>query len=184
MEESVLTNAVSYDDSWLSMPFAENWKETYDFAKKHIEDNFNKKLASHMVDDIKAVLYYLVHDGNAYEDMVLNTAVLYLLVKKTGYNINLIEKDYDKFTYEGIKLLLDRENPDYLKNIFENDDFAYLNKIKLAEYIATLNKLSNSEDVVEKTRKKKLIEHVIKTFNGKTHRGLMALLKQTLKDFN
>ncbi|MBQ9792818.1 MAG: hypothetical protein IJW32_03665 [Clostridia bacterium] len=184
MEEKVLTNAVSYDDSWLSMPFTGNWKETYYFAKNNIKDNFNKKLASHIVDDIKAVLYHLVHDGNTYEDMVLNTAVLYLLVKKTGYDINLIQKKYDKFTYEGVKLLLDRENPDYLKNTFENDDFAYLNKIKLAEYIASLNKLTNSKDVVEKTRKKKLVEYVVKTFEGKTHRGLMTLLKQTLKDFN
>lgn len=184
MEENFLTNAVSYDDSWLSMPFTGNWKETYYFAKNYIKDNFNKKLSSAMVDNIRAVLYYLVHNGNAYEDLVLNTAILYLLVKKTGYDINLIQKNYDKFTYEGVKLLLDRENPDYLKNTFENDDFAYLNKIKLAEYIASLNKLTNSKDVFEKTRKKKLIEHVIKTFDGKTHKGLMTLLKQTLKDFN
>ena len=55
MEEQILSNAVSYDESWLSMPFCDKWKETYNFAKKHITENFNKKLASHFVDDIKAV---------------------------------------------------------------------------------------------------------------------------------
>ena len=184
MEEQILSNAVSYDESWLSMPFCDKWKETYNFAKKHITENFNKKLASHFVDDIKAVLYNLVYHGKTYEDMVLNTAVLYLLVKKTGYDIKKIEKDYDKYTYEGVKLLLDRDNPEYLNIVFINNDFAYLNKIKLAEYIASLDKLSNSDDIVEKTRKKKLVEYVIKTFNGKTHRGLMELLKQTFKNFN
>ena len=40
------------------------------------------------------------------------------MVKKTGYDIKKIEKDYDKYTYEGVKLLLDRENPEYLNIVF------------------------------------------------------------------
>lgn len=184
MENTETTDFISYDDNWLSMPFSDKWLETFDFVKNYISENISKNLASNMVDEIQAVLYTLVHDGDTNEDMVLKTALLYLLAKKTGYNIDLVKKDYDKFTFKGAKLLLDRENPDYLNNVFLNDDYAYLNKIKLAEYIVSLNRLKSSKDIVERTRKTKLIQHVIKTYEGKTHRGLMNMLKETLKSFN
>ena len=67
---------------------------------------------------------------------------------------------------------------EYLKRIFENNDFLYLGKIKLADYIFELN-LANSlnkknNDLINE------IKYVIEKYEDRMQKGLLNELKSLI----
>ena len=169
------------EDDWLNLSFNDGeWKTILASAEEYINKNINKKLAETMLTEIKAVLYTLVHDGNAYEDVVIETALLYLLVKKAVLSFENLEGVYPDFITKAVAVLLDYKSPNYLKNIFKSVDYPYLNKIKLSELIVKIKNLSESgekEKLIEKIDEAKKI---VKSFDGITHKGLMGDLKSLI----
>lgn len=165
------------DNSWLTLSFTKEWKNTYSFVEDYLNENLTKKLAEKIMEDIKAVIYVLVHDGNGCEDIVLKTALLYLFCKKTGNDISRLADNFSPYVINGASLLLDKNNSNYLDNIFDNEEFAYLNKIKLAEYISVIKSLKSKKDKEALDKKIATAKYVIKKYENKTHKGLMAILK-------
>lgn len=184
MEGLNSNNYFNYDDSWLSMPFTDKWLETYTFVKQHINTNYSKSKASKIIDEIKAVIYTLVHDGNTSEDMVLNTALLYLFVKHSEYNLDLLKDQYSNFVIDGVSFLLrTKNNVSNLNYVFDNKEYTYLNKIKLSEIIVALKFLKTNVNL-EKNNLLDYASTIVDRYEGKTHRGLMKILKDTINSFN
>ena len=65
-----------------------------------------------------------------------------------------------------------------LDEIFLNKSYAYLNKIKLVEYIYMLKNIKN-EDLVNKMKVLAKVDNVIKNYKTKTHKKLMNILIET-----
>ena len=169
---------INFDENWLSLPVDSRWQDTLLFVENCV-NNANKKVAANIMNKIRAVINVLVNDGSTYESIVLKTALLYLLVTKTGYSISKLEEDYDKYIIEGVKALADTENPDYINNVF-NNYIEYLHKIKLAEFIVDARLIQENTNLEEKTKKLALYKKVVNDYEGKTHRGLMNLLKSLI----
>lgn len=174
INKEILEN-MYFSENWLSANVDSGWQDTLLFVENCV-NNANEKIAKNIMNRIRAVVNVLVNDGSTYESIVLKTALLYLLVTKTGYSISKLEENYDKYVIEGVKALADTENPNYIDNIF-NNYIAYLHKIKLAELIVDAKLMQENTNLEEKAKKRPLFEKVIKDYEGKTHRGLMNLLK-------
>ena len=144
---------------------------TEDNGKEIINFDALKQELSDVIIDEKKEKYQLTWPGKKQAIVNANSPINKTLRPLKNKSVNF---DSTKNIY------IEGDNLDVLKLLQES----YLNKIKLAEYIISLNKLKSSKDIVERTRKTKLIQHVIKTYEGKTHRGLMNMLKETLKSFN
>lgn len=168
------------DNSWLTLSFTKEWKNTYTFVEDYLNENLSKKLAEKIMSDIKAVIYVLVHDGNGCEDIVLKTALLYLFCKKTGSDIKRLADNFSRYVITGASILLDKNNPDYLETIFNNDEYTYLNKIKLAEYIAVIKSLKEKKDTETLNKKLETAKYIVKKYENQTHKGLMSLLKSLI----
>ena len=114
---------IESNENWFSMPSESNWYGAMQFVEKNLQDA-NKKIANSIINKIKAVVYVLINDGNTYESIVLKTAILYLYAKSTGVNVSSMEKEFDKYTLDGVKAMLDFENPEYIKNVFEDNNIS------------------------------------------------------------
>lgn len=169
---------IHFNESWLSMPIDSKWQDTLLFVEDCVK-NANEKIANNIMNKIRAVVCVLVNDGSTYESIVLKTALLYLLVAKTGYSISKLEEKYDKYIIDGVKILADTENPNYLEIVFDGD-IEYLHKIKLAELIVDARLTQENTNLEEKAKKLNLYQKVVNDYEGKTHRGLMNLLKSLI----
>ena len=168
------------DNSWLTLSFTKDWKNTYTFVEDYLNENLNKKLAEKIMNDIKAVIYVLVHDGSGYEDIVLKTALLYLFCKKTGTDVERLSENFSTYVITGAKLLLDKTNKKYLDNIFDNEEFSYLNKIKLSEYISVIKNLKEKKDTDALNKKVDTAKYVVNKYGKQVHKGLLQILKSLI----
>ena len=181
MKEEIRKEFSLLEDDWLTLSFNDGeWKTILASAEEYINKNINKKLATTMLTEIKAVLYTLVHDGNAYEDVVIETALLYLLTKKAILSFENLEEVYPDFITKAVAILLDYKNPEYLNNIFNSEDYPYLNKIKLSELIVKLKNLDKEKDLEKQKEKTSEAKTIVKKYDGLTHKGLMESLKSLI----
>jgi len=179
--ETTNFDTISFDDDFVGfeIPQSKGWKKSFKFIENFSKNNFNNEESERVVKDTRNMLELLVKEGNAYEDLVLNTALLYYFIKKTGVDFESIKQNFDHTITEGVEVLLSNN----LKEIFESKTMAYLNKIKLAEYVLYLT-APKTDNLVESIKAEKEINEVIKKYNGKTHKGLMKLLINTKQEVN
>ena len=165
---------LDFDDD-IVLPFTNEWKTVYNFVVKKIRENSAN--ASALENDLNENIEIIIKDGEGYEDIVLKTAMLYFLVKNTNFDMQELEQNYSQSVINGVKLLHNDNNIKGLDDIFLNKQYAYLNKIKLAEYIVMLKQLNHQ--IVDKIKALAKVDNVIKNYKTKTHKKLMGLLIET-----
>ena len=166
------------EDGWLDLPIAKEYKIVQKSINEFLLKNLNKKFAKNINQEINRLVEILVKHGNVIEDVVLKTAILYFFVKKTGFNIDELAKTYSKPVINGITVLignLSKPQNDYLNSVFSNNNYAYLGKIKLAEYIIKLESYKQDSSVIQQNKLAE-IDQVILNYAGHTHKNLMQLL--------
>lgn len=151
------------------MPFAKTWRKTFECIEACFDaEKVNEETKDKVLTKIVKIVKILVEDGDTYEDIVINTAQLYIFAKEFNFSSDDISSLGGRFVAEGVKTLLTND----IKAIFENKDMLYLGKIKIAELVVKFVDDSLSE--FEKTQ----IENILNFCEGKTHKGLFCKLKQ------
>ena len=172
MELENIQGFVNAVEEWETLPFSKNWKKTFEQIEQTLEGGVPENVRAKLISRIERMIDLLVRVGETYEDIVINTAQLYLFVKEMNLNVRDFESFYSKYVILGVELLAKGS----LKEIFENKDMLYLEKIKLAEYIVLLQ---DGETVAELSKE---IDAVVKNYKSILNSDLLEVLMNTKKD--
>lgn len=124
-------------------------QESFEHIEKIISKNKKDNLKYDILKNMSSVIGDLVYKGSVYERLVLDTAQLYILKKISNIEINNLKEDFGEYAIMGAEILSDFSSKDYLKNVFENKQFLYLSKIKIADYIFELKQFESKEKMIE-----------------------------------
>lgn len=174
-----INNVDLNEDSWKNLPKQHSWKQTYANAKLVLSSKLTEEQSKDVLKKIDEVIEMLVRNGDTYESLVLEIAVVYTLLKHTQLELKDLNFKVSQYVEEGVNTLISASQQADLKSIFENKKMPYLNKIKLAEYICSLE---NSVSISSRFRVLAEAKKVIDLFNGKTHKGLMKILTEICKN--
>lgn len=161
-------------------PFSKTWKKTFETIEKSLKVINNEQEKERILQKVASVVNVLVRYGTTYEDVVLETAELYVFARETGLDASFFKQSYGKEMVESIDCLnnsLDSEEK--RKAVFENPKQRYLGKIKIADYIVELtqNKVHSKQYLLE-------IDKVIDVYNQNSHKALMKMLIEERKKIN
>ncbi len=153
-------------------PFSKTWKKTFEAIEKSLTEINNETEKERILQKVSNIVNVLVRYGTTYEDLVLETAQLYIFAKEAKIDANVFEKVYGKGMVESIFSLNNTlETEAKQQDVFENQKHKYLGKIKIAEYIGELITRENiSKELLEE------IDMVIKNYKERSHKGLMKML--------
>ena len=171
MELENIQGFVNAVEEWETSPFSKNWKKTFEQIEQTLEGGVPENVKAKLISRIERMIDLLVRVGETYEDIVINTSQLYLFVKELNLNVRDFESFYSKYVIWGAELLSNGS----LKEIFENKDMLYLEKIKLAEYIVLLQ---DGETVAEISKE---IDAVVKNYKSILNSDLLEVLMNTKK---
>lgn len=165
---------VDFDDYDIELPFAGNLKDSFLKIEEIIRVNKIENLKMQILKNIVGVVDCLATFGNVHEQIVFDTAQIYVLMKYTAINESKIKGYFGDISIAGAKIMVENfENFEvYLKNIFENEEYRYLAKIKIADYIFEINQKTNN------TILKKQAREIIKRYGDKSQKGLINKLKE------
>ena len=168
MENTELDINVDATDEWEYLPFAKEWKETFEQIQTVLSDSVTANQKERILTYVAKIVHTLVTKGDTYEDIVLQTAQIYVFAKETGFDISPLESYYPSYIIKGARALLSND----LKSIFENQELLYLGKIKIADYLVQLSEehAKTNRTLISEVKK------VIKTYGEKTHKKLVKLL--------
>lgn len=150
------------------------WKITFETIKRTLIDVVDAGECERIVNKIYKVIDILVREASTYEDLVINIAQIYLFVKNTNLDSKMLEKVYGKKFIDAVNVLNNNlTGKAYLKAIFENKQYKFLGKIKLAELIEiiTSNKQVSKETLSE-------IDEIIASYQDNANQKLMKILKE------
>ena len=129
-----------YDDNIIT-PFSENWHNTIKVIENLLEGDKNKNT---ILQEIYDVVIALVKDGHTHEDLVLETAEWYILLKNANLKLSHLKSSLDINVYNGVNILLNNS----IHEICKNTEYLYLDKIKLAEFIVLLQNYHITPDLL------------------------------------
>ena len=161
-------------------PFSKTWKKTFETIEKSLKLLDDEQEKERILQKIVSVVNVLVRYGTTYEDVVLETAELYIFARETGIDESFFKQSYGKEMVESIVCLnkaLDSEEK--RKAVFENQKHRYLGKIKIADYIVELTQTGSiSKEYLSE------IDEVIESYNQNSHKALMKMLIEERKKIN
>ena len=161
-----------FDITGEDLQFSGSWKKTYEAIELSLADFEDELEKERILNKIAGIINVLVRFGRTYENIVVETAELFVFSKEAGLDSNIFEKTYGKYISDGVACLNQSlDSDEKRKSIFENQDLKYLAKIKIAEYIVDL--LANSSVSKELLLE---IDDVIKNYNQSAYGGLMNML--------
>ena len=147
------------------------WKRTYRTIEATLKDIDEPETNEIILNKIASMINVLVRYGDATEDLVLEIAQLYIFSKEANIEPETFETSFGHKVVEAIKLLNQNlTSKASQESVFENRDFVFLYKVKLAEYISDLIMANYTDELIEE------IDLIIKNFEGKTQKGLMKKL--------
>jgi len=131
---------VDFNEEDIEIPFSGNIEASFLNVQKVLEENNQGKLKLEVLKSISSILNYLAEYGNVHENLVFETAQLYVLIKHSKLDLIKAEKYFAKFALEACADLIKKEKDidEYITNIFENKKFTFISKIKIAELIYEL----------------------------------------------
>ena len=151
-----------------------NWRNTYNSIERSLSSVCDDEEYKKIMTKVANIVYVLTSVGRGYEDLVLETAQILEFSKETGLDINMFRSTHGDVVVEAVYLLSQKlDNQDKLDEVFLSHEFAFISKIKLAEYIVELMCLENKEKpawLIEE------IDNVIKNYKNRAQQGLMNLL--------
>ena len=115
-----------------------NWKKTFKTIELSLKDFGDDSNSAQILSKITNMINVLVRYGLVSEDIVLETAQLYVFIKEAGLDIEVLKQSYSEFVIEGVSCLCMQNLNDIKTHVFENEKYRYLGKIKIAEYIVEL----------------------------------------------
>ena len=172
MELENIQGFVNAIEEWETLPFSKSWKKTFERIEQTLEGGVPESIKQQLMQKIQRMIELLVRVGETYEDVVINTAQLYLFAKDMNLNVYDFENFYSKFVIEGANLLINGS----LKDVFENNEMLYLEKIKLAEYIVDLEERKTTSELLSE------IDVVVKNYKSILNGELLEVLLKTKKD--
>ena len=153
-------------------PFADTWKKTYSAIEQSLGEFGDLTEKEKILEKVAGIVNVLVRYGSTYEDIVLETAQVYIFCKESQLNPNDFANVFGKYVILGANCLNQKlDSEEKMKQVFENAEMRYLGKIKIAEYILDL--IFNGED------KEKLlfeIDTVLNKYKDRSHKGLIKIL--------
>ena len=175
IDEKVIVDFNDYDNL---LPFMGDLKQSFSKIEEIIDKNGFSKDKLSILKNIVEVVDYLAEFGNVHEQLVFDTAQVYILFKFTALEIEKVEKYFSKYVLLGAKIMVENfHNFDlYMKNVFDNDEFTYLSKIKIADYIFELKSYKAKADM-KKSMFYKQAQVIIDKFGDMSQKGLMNELK-------
>ncbi len=162
----------------IDLPFIGNIDETFNELLRVLDINKMAEKKADVLKNTSSVIEMLVGIGNTHEKEVLDAAQAYILLKHTRLNDDVLKDYFGKYSIDAAKVLINSysQPSEYYKAIFENDEFPYVSKIKLADYIYEINSQKETLKNID-TNLFEEINYVISNYENKTQKGLMQLLK-------
>ena len=146
------------------------WKNTLKIIELTLSDAEDVSEKDRILKKLTNVINVLVRYGETYEDSVLETALLYVFAKEAKINIDDINENHSEFVVEGVSCLVNASGRNAHKEIFENQGYKYLGKIKIAECLVDLaSKIVDKKYLAE-------IDDIIKNYKDRSHNKLMKML--------
>lgn len=146
VDENIVVDFSEEDDL---LPFSGNIKDSF-YKIEHILDENNLSSSKLLVlKNTMEVVDYLVGLGNVQEQLVIDTALVYILLKHVDVNEKILVDYFNKFVISGaFDMVKNIDNFEFnSKLVFENRDHLYLSKIKVADYIFELKSFDNENDM-------------------------------------
>ncbi len=163
--------SVMIGDEFDDFPFLGNSSQTF-LSVQEILKNINFAGADLVLENISVVLGILAEVGNVQESLVFDTAQCYVLAKYAGLDAAKQNKNFGKHAIFAAQILLKTSN---LVEIFENENYAFVSKIKMADLIFEILKKVNFDQAKQEA------EFVVKNYDQKTQKDLMQMLKSVAK---
>lgn len=161
---------------WDNLPNLFNWKDLLSNIEITLVENLPESEKNFIFQKIHKLVYTLVSHGDVYENIVIETAMLYLFAKYTKIEVDSFAEFYHKKIVEGVNVLIS-STASNLETVFERTEIVYLGKIKLSEYLVEINDGEQlSRELIDE------IDMVISKYQGKTHADLMNLLINARKN--
>ena len=172
------------NEGWEEMPQTYNWKRALEFAKEKHEGQTRDE-GTPYYEHIKGVMEILIKEANTREDEVLTVAALHDVLEDTECTYEEIDAIFGQNVADCVKLLTrDSKNgqtfEEYAKAIFENEEFKYARKIKLADRLHNLRSLPNTKNPAKIQRKVEETEKYILIYDKQSPKVLMDKIKAEL----
>ena len=167
-----------FSEGYVDFPFAGDIETSYLKIEKLIDEHNLKQTKLNVLKNIMDVIDLLTGLGNGYEELLLDTAQLYILSKLTKIDLNSANKYFDKYAIEGAKILSNKilDKNEYIESVFENKEYRYLGKIKIADYIFELKEFGKNK--LKSLDKFDEIKLVVSKYENKSQKDLMKKLKE------
>ena len=139
--EEIYNNIINVNEEYIT-PVAHKWKSVYDYAVEYIKTNCESNY-NFLLRNLDEMLKILKVHGNVEEDVVYKTAIYYFLSVNSDFNFNYASESTS--VIEGTLILSKDKN---LKELFTNEKYRYLGKIKLAYLIAFVSNKTSQENLI------------------------------------
>lgn len=150
------------------------WKKTFETIKRTLTDVCNEQESERVINKIYKVIEILIREASTYEDLVINIAQIYLFVKETNLDLQMLKKIYGEKFIDAVNVLNNNfDKKAHLKAIFENEEYKFLGKIKLAELI---EEMISSKQIEKETLLE--IDEIIKLYQNNANQKLIKILKE------
>lgn len=171
---------VDFSSDYFDLPFAGDIEASFDKIENLLKNERLENLKLAVLKNAAEVIELLTGFGNAYEELVLDTAQLYILAKLTKLNLDKAATYFDKYAIEGAKILANNTllEEEYIKSVFENREYRYLAKIKIADYIFEIKE--NGKQRCKQSGKLDEIKKIINLYGEKSQKDLMKYLKEII----
>lgn len=162
------TTNLMIGEEFIDLPFSSNIDELFSRVLEILAKNNYQNKQDLIIKNTSAVLNLLINNGNTYESEVLETAMIYIVNKYCDIKIDEFKELFNNFSLAAA-MELNKFNGN-LKVVFENDEYPYISKIKIADLIFELKENPKDKNI------KSLSKSIIDEYKERTQKGLMNLL--------
>lgn len=170
------------NEGWEDFPQGQTWKKALEFAKKKHEGQLRDEGVPYF-EHIRAVMEILIHEANTFDDTILTIAALHDVIEDTDCTYNDIKEAFGENVANAVNLLTRKKGQpfdEYAKAIFENNEFPYVRKIKLADRLHNLRTLPNTRNPQKIVKKVLETERCILPYENCSPRDLMQKIKEEI----
>ena len=172
------------NEGWEDFPQTHTWTKALEFAKEKHKGQTRDE-GTPYYEHIRGTMEILIKEANTREDEVLTVAALHDILEDTDCTYNELKEKFGQRVADCVQLLtLDWENgqtfEEYAKGIFENQDFKYARKIKLADRLNNLRSLPKTNNDEKIKRKIEETEKYIVIYDKQAPKILMDKIKAQL----
>ncbi len=172
------------NDGLEDFPQTHTWTRALEFAKEKHKGQTRDE-GTPYYEHINGTMEILIKEANTTEDEVLTVAALHDILEDTDCTYDELKENFGQRVADCVQLLTwDWKNgqtfEEYAKTIFENQDFKYARKIKLADRLHNLRSLPKTNNDEKIQRKIEETEKYIVIYDKQAPKILMDKIKAQL----